>query len=84
MSPNSCEVDIPLVSIVGGQETEGDVDGEKTVNLPNTDTTFTVTREQAATPAITGVFDLNFQGATINGNYDNRPVVQIQNIIPQH
>ena len=66
MTVTSCGNNIPLINIVGGEPSNENADN-KMYHLNNAN--FLVSRNLAASPPITGTFDLSFLNNTINGMY---------------
>ena len=65
MTPAYCGDDIPLISIDGVPRT--DSDQQSSFNVSDIGATVTVARTKAATPPLTGTFDITFENKTIKG-----------------
>ena len=65
MTPAYCGKDIPLISIEGVPRTDGDQ--QSRFNFTEIDATIMVTRDKAASPPLTGTFDITFGNKTIRG-----------------
>ena len=65
MKPAYCGNDIPLISVEGVPRTDGDE--QSSFNFTDIGATITVTRNKAASPPLTGTFDITFENKTIKG-----------------
>lgn len=65
MTPAKCGDNIPLIDIAGAQRT--DVEEERNFHFNEFHSAIKVKRKQAASPPITGTFDLLHQNRTIRG-----------------
>lgn len=65
MSPAKCGDHIPLLDIVGARKTHG-VD-ETSFHFTEFNSAITVTRKRAASPPITGTYDILYQNKKLQG-----------------
>ena len=66
MTPAYCGSGIPLISIDGVPRVDGDQ--QSTFNISDIGASITVERTKAASPPLTGTFDITFDNKTIEGN----------------
>lgn len=67
MTPANCGHGIPLISVEGVPRTDGDQ--QSSFHFLKINATISVTRTKAASPPLTGTFDLTHTNRTIRGMY---------------
>ena len=61
---------LPLIEVYGAQKSGGSE--KKMFRFPEFNSNITITRDLAASPPLTGTFDITFQNKTIRGIVSNR------------